>query len=51
MNGTSEEREIELERYAEILPSRTAKDVLTGKSVNLGEKLTLPGRGFLILEF
>jgi hypothetical protein len=51
VNGTSDDKEIALERYEEVLPSRTAKDVLSGKSVTLGEKLTLPGRGFLLLEF
>ena len=51
VNGTSDEKEIALERYEEALPSRTAKDVLSGKSVTLGEKLTLPGREFLLLEF
>lgn len=51
VNGTSDDKEIALERYEEVLPSRTAKDVLSGKSVTLGEKLSLPGRGFLLLEF
>jgi glycosidase len=51
MNGTGEKKEIDLERYAEILPSRSAKNVLTGQTVNLGDKLSLEGRGFLILEF
>ena len=51
VNGTSDEKEIDLARYEEILPRRTAKDVISGKTVTLGEKLTLPGRGFLLLEF
>lgn len=51
LNGTSEDKEIELERYAEILPSLKAKDVLSGKMVDLDKNLALKKRGFLILEF
>jgi glycosidase len=51
LNGTDEDKEIDLERYEEILPSHKAKNVLSGEMVTLQERLSLKKRGFLILEF
>ena len=51
MNGTDSPKELNLTPYREILPTDKARDVLTGKQVNLGGKLALEGRENLVLEF
>jgi len=51
MNGTDDSKELDLAPYQEILPRENALDVLTGKNVNLSEKLRLNGRENLILNF
>ncbi|WP_308762461.1 glycoside hydrolase family 13 protein [uncultured Bacteroides sp.] len=51
MNGTDSPKELDLTPYKEILPVDNARDVLTGKQVNLGGKLALEGRENLVLEF
>lgn len=51
MNGTDSPKELNLTPYKEILPADNARDVLTGKQVNLGGKLALEGRENLVLEF
>ncbi len=51
MNGTDAEQTISLASYQEVLPAASAKDVLSGKTISLGEELTLPARGMLVLEF
>lgn len=51
MNGTSNEVEINLDRYAESIQGwSSAKDFLTGKTVTLGETLTLSPKEVLLLE-
>lgn len=51
MNGTSNEVEIDLGRYAESIQERTARrDLLTGKSVSLGTSLKMQPKALLILE-
>ncbi len=51
MNGTSKGTEIDLARYAESVRGRqTAKDILSGKQVSLGDKLTLSPKQIYILE-
>lgn len=51
MNGTDSPRELDLIPYKEILPADNARDVLTGRQVNLDGKLLLEGRGNLVMEF
>ena len=51
MNGTDSPKELDLTPYKEILPAENARDVLTGKQVNLEGKLTLEGRENLVIEF
>ena len=51
MTGTDSPKELNLTPYREILPTDKARDVLTGKQVNLGGKLALEGRENLVLEF
>jgi len=51
MNGTSNEVTVNLDRYAESIQGwNRAKDFLTGKTVSLGETLTLAPREELLLE-
>lgn len=51
MNGTDSPKELDLISYKEILPAENARDVLTGKQVNLEGKLALEGRENLVIEF
>lgn len=51
MNGTSHEATASLDRYAEVLPSSAAHEVLTGRTVALRDSLTLPARGICIFDF
>lgn len=51
MNGTSQAVELDLERYAEVLPATSSRDVLTDEIVNLGTKLSLKPRQSYVLEF
>lgn len=51
MNGTDSPKELDLISYKEILPAENARDVLTGKQVNLEGKLALEGRVNLVIEF
>lgn len=52
LNGTDTERTLALAPYAEVLPSATATDVVTGLPVDLGRgELPLPARATMILEF
>lgn len=51
MNGTSKRQTLSLEPYKEVLPSLKAHDVLTGKTIDLGDVLTLSARKSLLLEF
>ena len=51
MNGTDSPKALDLILYKEILPAGNARDVLTGKQVNLKGKLALEGRENLVMEF
>lgn len=51
MNGTDSPKALDLTPYKEILPADNARDVLTGKQVNLEGKLALEGRENLVIEF
>lgn len=51
MNGTSDEVEIDLGRYAESIRGRTGwRDLLSGKDVSFGKTLTLASKEMLVLE-
>lgn len=51
MNGTDKEQILDLAPYNESLSSQQATDFLTGKTVNLVDKLSLQSRETLILCF
>jgi len=51
MNGTSDEVEIDLGRYAESIRNSTEwTDLLSGRNVSLGKTLTLAPKEVLVLE-
>jgi hypothetical protein len=51
MNGTSGEVTINLDRYAESIKGMSsAKDFLSGKTITLGETLTLSPKEVLLLQ-
>ncbi len=51
MNGTSKDVEINLDRYAESIKyNLQRKDVISGKSISLGDKLKLGPKEILVLE-
>ena len=51
MNGTTNEVTINLDRYAESIKGlNSLKDFLSGKTVTLGETLTLSPKEVLLLE-
>ena len=51
MNGTDKEQTLDLNLYRESLPQQLATDFLTGKQVNLTDKLSLKKRETLIFSF
>lgn len=51
LSGTNQEKTIDLAPYSEVLPAKQAKDVITGKVVDLNGSLTIAPRDALILEF
>lgn len=51
LNGNNRTQTIDLSGYREILPASQALDVLTGKKVDIGNELTLSGRGIQLLCF
>ena len=51
MNGSSNEVEINLDRYSETIKNRgEMTDFLTGENISLGETLKLSPKEILILE-
>ncbi len=51
MNGSDEPQEINLTPYREVLPAASATDFLSGRTVELGEKLSLEPRESLLFCF
>ena len=51
LNGTDKAQALDLTPYREVLPASSAKDVITGKVVNLADKLELSPRNILVLDF
>lgn len=51
MNGNNREQTIDLSAYREILPTSSASNVLTNEKTEIGNELTLPSRGILLLSF
>ncbi|WP_455620747.1 cyclomaltodextrinase C-terminal domain-containing protein [Parabacteroides sp.] len=51
MNGSDKEVNLPLARYAEVLRGKTSgRDVLTGKTIRLGEELGMAAKGIYVLE-
>ena len=51
INGSDNMQEVDLHRYKEILPSNSAKDIISGEIINPDVKLVLKSREVLLLEF
>lgn len=51
MNGSAEEKTLDLTPYREVLTAPIAKDIVSGQTVECGKSLTLEPRGIRILEF
>ena len=51
MNGTNQEVELPLGRYAEVLPESVAREVITDRTVSLGDTLRLAPRDIFTLDF
>lgn len=51
LNGTSEDKTIDLTPYTEVLPKNQSKDIISEKIINLDKSLTLSARQILLLEF
>lgn len=51
MNGTNEAQTLRLEPYREVLPRQEATDFLSGKTLPLGEEISLQPREMLLLTF
>ena len=51
LNGSENANSIDLAPYQEILPKAQAKEVLSGKTIDLSGDLKMDARGVLILEF
>ena len=52
LNGKKQDNVLDVERYAEVIGSHTsAKDVVTGKTVNLTKPVSLRPRQTLVIEF
>ena len=50
MNGTNKSKLLNLTPFAEVLPYSYAFEVLTGKTIDVGQTMKLPPRKILILE-
>ncbi|MGL4851309.1 MAG: glycoside hydrolase family 13 protein [Phocaeicola sp.] len=51
LNGSDKEQTIDLTSYKEVLPKKSAIDLISGESVELNKSLTLNKRAILILNF
>lgn len=51
MNGTDQEQTFDPERYREVLPKASATDFISGRNVELSQKIQLPARNIWILTF
>jgi glycosidase len=52
LNGKNEPAALEVSRYQEVINGKeTARDIITGKNVNIGKDIKLRARQTLILEF
>lgn len=51
LNGANESRELDAAHYREVLPRPEAKDVLSGRTIALKDKVRLAARDVLVLTF
>lgn len=51
LNGTSQEKMVDLARFKEALPQREAPELLSGLNMPLDNTLHMPARGICVFEF
>lgn len=51
LNGSENDRTVDLTPYKEVLPAGSAYDLLNDQQINVQTSLSLKGKGVLILEF
>lgn len=51
MNGSDEAKEIDIDRYREIIPTESSKDIISGNVLDLSSKLKIDARDVFVLEF
>ena len=51
INGTKDKQQVSTDYYQEVMPTRKAHEVLTGKDVEIEDMMQLEPRGIMILEF
>lgn len=51
LNGTSKAKTLDLSPYCEVLPATKARDIVSGKDINLGKSIKLTSRRVLVLDF
>ena len=51
MNGTSNDVDLDMTPYVEVMPIKATREVITGKSVTPAEKMHLKGREIVVLDY
>lgn len=51
MNGTGQKQTLDLRTYSEVLPKKCAFEVISGKMIELGQKLAVKSRGIYVMDF
>ena len=51
MNGTSNDVDLDMTPYVEVMPIKATREVITGKSVTPAEKMHFKGREIVVLDY
>ncbi len=51
LNGTKENKELDLDHYREVIPASNAHEVISNKNIAVNNRLSLKARDVLVLEF
>ena len=51
MNGTNEDRTLDMNRFQEVIQGKQAgKDVISGKTIDIANTMNIAARGVYVLE-
>lgn len=51
LNGSDSEKQVDMKRFSEVIGTHTmGQDAITGKQINLTEKVAIPSRGVWVLD-